>query len=140
MTTNCTKCGSDKIISRAKIFDQGEYSDGTLKAAFVKNPEAWIFKGTVLSRLRAVICGACGFTELYVEEPDKLHEAFQQSANPHVRRRENAAGAARPDEPASLGGVAGDKDTCLQCDAELPIDATTCPACGWTYRGFELNS
>jgi hypothetical protein len=37
-----------------------------------------IFKGAVSSKLRAWICGACGFTELYVTNPQKLLEAFRE--------------------------------------------------------------
>ena len=66
MDAQCTKCGSDKLISLLSIADQGQYSDGTLKAHVgFTNPEAWLFKGAVYARLRATICGECGYTELF---------------------------------------------------------------------------
>ena len=77
MVMTCAKCGSDRIVPNAKLFDQGKHSDGTIKAAFEKNPQAWLFKGRVLCKVRAVICGDCGFTELYTENSRVIYEAHQ---------------------------------------------------------------
>jgi hypothetical protein len=72
------KCGSDKLIPLAGILDQGQYSDGRLKARVAySNPEAWVFKGPVFAKLNATICGDCGFTELTAEDPAALYEAYQ---------------------------------------------------------------
>ena len=77
MNEPCAKCGSEKVIPLVGIVDQGQYSDGKLKA-FVgfTNPEAWLFKGAVYARLRATICGECGHTELTAENPGSLYEAY----------------------------------------------------------------
>jgi ribosomal protein S27AE len=77
MLDQCTKCGSNRIIPLVGVIDQGEYSDGSLKA-FVgyTNPEAWVFKGSVYARLRASICGQCGYTELSAENPSALYDAY----------------------------------------------------------------
>ena len=40
------------------------------------NPEAWLFKGAVYARLRATICGECGYTELTATDPAALYEAY----------------------------------------------------------------
>ncbi len=76
----CSKCGSEKLIPLASMIDQGEYSDGTLKArvAFT-NPEAWVFKGAVYATLKANICGECGYTELIAENPASLYDAYLRS-------------------------------------------------------------
>jgi predicted nucleic-acid-binding Zn-ribbon protein len=79
MELKCAKCGSKRIVPRARVLDQGEYSDGVLKAALDRNPEAWIFKGTVLSSLCACICADCGFTELYADHPEELYQVYQQT-------------------------------------------------------------
>ncbi len=77
MKIRCSKCGSEKIIPLASVIDQGEYSDGTLKARVgFTNPEAWVFKGPVYARLKANICGECGYTELIAEKPAELYEAY----------------------------------------------------------------
>ena len=73
----CTKCGSDRVMPDIQIFDQGQHSDGQLKARIDTNPKAFLFKGTITSRLRGRICGDCGFVELFVEQPDKLFEAWE---------------------------------------------------------------
>ena len=77
MDLQCTKCGSDKIMPLASLLDQGEYSDGSLKAVVAyTNPEAWIFKGAITTRLRASMCGECGFTELFAENPKEMYQAY----------------------------------------------------------------
>lgn len=76
MDPKCGKCGSKKIIPLAHVLDQGEYSDGTLKAAVFTNPDAWVFKGRVYAKLKANICGECGYTELIAEDPSALYDAY----------------------------------------------------------------
>jgi predicted nucleic-acid-binding Zn-ribbon protein len=85
MNERCAKCGSDKIVPDAGILDQGQYSDGSLKAKVEKHPSAILFKGQVLSNLIARICGRCGYTELYAERPEDIYEAYRES-------REESAG------------------------------------------------
>jgi hypothetical protein len=83
MTLTCAKCGSEKIVPLASVLDQGRGSDQTLQAYVYSNPEAWVFKGTVYTRLQAQICGECGYTELFAENPAELYEAYRQaSASP----------------------------------------------------------
>jgi hypothetical protein len=60
--------------------DQGQYSDGTLKAYVYSNPEAWVFKGTVYGRLQARVCGECGYTELFTTNAQELYEAYRSSS------------------------------------------------------------
>ena len=69
MNLKCSKCDSAKVIPLIGIIDQGQASDGTLKARVgYTNPEAWVFKGSVYARLKANICGECGHTELVAED------------------------------------------------------------------------
>jgi hypothetical protein len=59
------------------MMDQGQYSDGTLKALVgYTNPEAWVFKGAVYAKMNANICGECGYTELIAEDPATLYDAY----------------------------------------------------------------
>ena len=77
MNPKCSKCGSEKIIPLVGMMDQGQYSDGTLKALVAyTNPEAWVFKGAVYAKLKANICGECGYTELIAEDPAALYDAY----------------------------------------------------------------
>jgi ribosomal protein S27AE len=77
MNPKCSKCGSERVILLVGMMDQGQYSDGTLKALVgYTNPEAWVFKGAVYAKLKANICGECGYTELIAEDPAALYDAY----------------------------------------------------------------
>lgn len=77
MNAFCAKCGSEKIIPCLGVFDQGQHSDGRLKAHVADaNPQAWLFRGTVFANLSATICGECGYTELRAEKPATVYEAY----------------------------------------------------------------
>jgi predicted nucleic-acid-binding Zn-ribbon protein len=80
MDLQCAKCGSKKVVPLASVMDQGQYSDGTLKAYVYSNPEAWVFKGTVYGRLQARVCGECGYTELFTTNAQELYEAYRTSS------------------------------------------------------------
>lgn len=77
MTATCLKCGSDRLIPDVGVIDQGQYSDGNLKAFLGHTkPDAWILKGPIFAPLRATICGACGFVELLVDNPELRYEQY----------------------------------------------------------------
>ncbi len=73
----CLKCGSNKIIPNVAVIDQGQYSDGSLKA-FLGNskPDAWLLKGPIFAHLQASICGECGFTEMVVGNPTEIYRQY----------------------------------------------------------------
>jgi hypothetical protein len=73
----CAKCGSRKVVPDAELLDQGQYSDGALKAKYERHPSAIFFKGREVTALRARICARCGFVELYAERPEDLYEAYR---------------------------------------------------------------
>ena len=80
MNLKCSKCGSEKIIPLASMIDQGQASDGTLKALVgYTNPEAWVFKGAVYTKMKANICGECGYTELIAEDAAALYAAYRKA-------------------------------------------------------------
>lgn len=76
MNPKCSKCGSEKIIPLAHVLDQGEGSSGALRTVVFTNPEALVFKGRVYAKLKANICGECGYTELIAENPAALYDAY----------------------------------------------------------------
>ena len=74
---NCSKCQSNKIISNVHIRDYGDYmSNNQLSVEIYEKPDAMIFKGTHEGALTAWICGECGYTELYVENPQALYSTY----------------------------------------------------------------
>jgi hypothetical protein len=79
MSKICSKCASTHIIPNVKVLDWGTGSDGLLKVAVAEAPKALFFKRLHLSHLSANICGACGFTELFADEPELLYAAYLKS-------------------------------------------------------------
>jgi len=74
---SCPKCGSSEVINECPL--NNAFVDAVdLAVTVYKHPSAWVMKGVVESRLRAWVCGACGYTELYVKDPKKLIEAFRE--------------------------------------------------------------
>lgn len=77
----CPKCGSRDIIPNVAVIDRG-HGDGyhDLHVEIVERPQALIFSGAhAASELRAWICGACGFSELYAARPRELLEIYRRS-------------------------------------------------------------
>ncbi|MFT5681015.1 MAG: putative nucleic-acid-binding Zn-ribbon protein [Myxococcota bacterium] len=76
-TPTCARCGSDRIIEDAKVEDRItadrrvslEVMIGYRKAGSLLPEKPQRFP------LTARICGACGFTEMYVADPEKLWKA-----------------------------------------------------------------
>jgi uncharacterized OB-fold protein len=76
----CQKCGSDKIIRQVHLKDRGhENVDEELTARMFRNPGAMFFKGAEESALRAEVCGACGYVELYVKDPESFWSAYEDA-------------------------------------------------------------
>jgi hypothetical protein len=77
MNLKCKNCGSEKMIMGVDVQDQGQASDGGLRAHVgFKQPEAVFFQGKVFARWKANICGACGHTEFIADHPAELYEAY----------------------------------------------------------------
>ena len=73
----CGRCGSSKIIPRARAIDLGDHAIvGSLRVAVERDPDALFFKGEERVDTYARICGECGFVELFAEDPQALYEAY----------------------------------------------------------------
>lgn len=72
----CPNCTSSEIISNVAGIDRGRHNDTSLplSVGMYRDPDAWIDKGLFQSPLKAWICGACGYTELFVQHPRELLE------------------------------------------------------------------
>lgn len=82
-TGKCPKCESTNIIPEAKIIAQ-EAMDAaipifTLKARVVRHPHAMIFEKPEHTVLKAWICGNCGYTEIYADDPQRLHDTHLEA-------------------------------------------------------------
>lgn len=74
----CARCGSDRVVPRATVWDQGENSTGTLQAYVESKPQALFFRGAIYSKLFARICAACGHAELFAEGAEALYKAYRK--------------------------------------------------------------
>ena len=75
----CPKCQSPFILPEVRVRDTGQASLADLHVEVLKDPDALIFGNPVHSEIKAWICGSCGFTELYAEEPGNLWVAYKES-------------------------------------------------------------
>ncbi len=78
---HCPKCNSGELIPKVRILDQrerGAFADD-LQVEVQEAPGALLFKGNHHGKLRATICGACGFTELYATNPKELLLAHKKA-------------------------------------------------------------
>jgi ribosomal protein S27AE len=78
----CSKCGSPEIMANVEVRDQEHLGAVPLKV-FVAEPEPpnrgffWIQR-TSAGGLRAWICAACGFTELYTDNLHAVYEIYRK--------------------------------------------------------------
>lgn len=69
----CLNCQSQNIIPDLALQDAGAYPSGSHKVAIEQSGAARIFgkKGSS-SLLRAFVCGDCGYTALFAQEPTQF--------------------------------------------------------------------
>lgn len=76
----CPKCQSTDVIPEVRVIDHTHLNQPLdLSATVYTNPEAWVFKGPVSHRFKAKVCGTCGYTEFYVEDPQGLLAKAKQA-------------------------------------------------------------
>lgn len=77
----CSQCNSEKLIPHVRIIDRANSGiEMNLTAVVYERPGGLpLFKGGQRAELWATICGNCGHTELEVENPDKLWDAYQKA-------------------------------------------------------------
>lgn len=78
----CAKCSSTRVIPRVFVVDEspttseGVPRDNPLRVRIEGDPSAWIRKDRLYGELTARICGDCGYTELYVQNPSELYAKY----------------------------------------------------------------
>ncbi len=76
--TECSKCGSHKVIPNVQVDDQGRNGTREMTVSVLENPNAILFMGAHLGTVRAWVCGTCGYMELYVENSEELYTAYEK--------------------------------------------------------------
>lgn len=75
----CAACGSEKMMTDVRVVDYWDHGlRRDLALEMVKNPDAWIFKGTKQGILKATVCGDCGRVEMKVDNPHELWEVYRR--------------------------------------------------------------
>jgi len=79
--TTCSKCGSDKVVPRARVIDRGDHhsESGNVRVGVARKPQALMFKGLERTDIWARVCGECGYTELFVEDARSIYQAYLES-------------------------------------------------------------
>jgi predicted nucleic-acid-binding Zn-ribbon protein len=73
----CPKCNSGKVMHNVRVIDRnGEYQDMNLSVRVERKPDALLFKGAKDFELKALICGDCGYAELYAADPGRLWQVY----------------------------------------------------------------
>ena len=76
ITPRCLKCGSDAMVPGVRVIDRGESNATRPQSVGLETkPDALLFKGEVRVETTAVVCGDCGFVEVYAADPYKLWDA-----------------------------------------------------------------
>jgi predicted nucleic-acid-binding Zn-ribbon protein len=77
----CPKCASADVIPNVFVLELGHGNrPHNLKVVVDEHPDAWLFKGEVQSSLKAWVCGACGYTELFAKDAAALLAAYRKHA------------------------------------------------------------
>ena len=77
----CPKCGSAEVLRDVPVVANVDHlSSVPVSALAYKNPEARLFKVPLPHRFLARVCGACGFSEFYVEDPEALLATVKPAA------------------------------------------------------------
>lgn len=77
----CPNCNSREIMANVHVIDRTHMSntDHELTVGMHQHPNAILMKGLYQSPLRAWICGQCGYTELFAQNPRELLELYRQA-------------------------------------------------------------
>jgi hypothetical protein len=139
MSEACRRCGSEKIIPSVPLMDHygdlGGFSDPA-RVSVSGQPDAWFFRDTATGRLRARICGECGYVELHASNFRMLYEKYLKARGeataPKVETAAPQVEAVPPGDEAPVEPVA--EGACLSCGQMIPPTASRCPACGWSWE------
>ncbi|NOK58965.1 MAG: hypothetical protein GFH27_549301n6 [Chloroflexi bacterium AL-W] len=75
----CPICGSDKLIPGVRVRDAGEVQ-GELSVEVTLVPNAFrLLRAAVHSYLQACVCGSCGYTVLFADDPEALYRAHRDA-------------------------------------------------------------
>jgi hypothetical protein len=77
---SCPNCGGHDVVPDVPVIDRARTDDTAmpLEVRLYRRPDVWIDKGLFRTPLKAWICGACGYTELFAQEPRELLRIYRE--------------------------------------------------------------
>ena len=77
-SNKCPKCESTKIIPDARVLSQIGYE---IQVQSYAKPDAKLFKKGTTATVRALICGACGYVELFIPNAKRFVDEHRSKAD-----------------------------------------------------------
>lgn len=71
----CSRCGNDEVLDGVRL--KPTSTGGVDEVFAVVAPTGGMIRRETRSDLRARVCAACGFTELFVADPGSLAERWR---------------------------------------------------------------
>lgn len=75
----CPACQSQQLIPDVRVVDRSQSMSQNLSVEVDQRPQAFIFRDSTPSDVRAWICGRCGYVSLFVDAPRELLRAYNES-------------------------------------------------------------
>jgi hypothetical protein len=124
-----------RVEHKALIEECGEILKGraTEEQRRQINQQAWVVSvvSSLLVLLAATAAAGLGLRTLRrFKLMGVVHDAEGEPAS-HATGEEGP----RESEPLREARAAADPIACLQCGRQIPVEASACPACGWSYQG-----
>jgi len=73
----CPKCASDHMMDGAYVADAG---GAKVIVGVARHPDLGQLPRPASTQVHASICGACGFVELYANQPTEMFAAYRRAA------------------------------------------------------------
>ena len=77
----CTKCNSDQMMDGAYLAGSGS---ARIVVGVERHPDLGPLPRGASTQVHASVCGACGFVELYANQPAELYAAYKRSGKAQV--------------------------------------------------------
>jgi hypothetical protein len=77
-SSKCPKCESTKVIPDAYLREQTGH---TVEIVAQSRPDAKLFKKGTIAKVRALICGSCGYVELFMPTYQEFYKEYQSKAD-----------------------------------------------------------
>lgn len=77
-TKSCPVCRSTRLIPNVRVRDTGQSARGDLTVEVERFPHALFLRGATQGQLSASVCGKCGYTMFFADNPAELYAAYRE--------------------------------------------------------------